>query len=42
MDWAINFIKDLSKRCFYGKITISFEAGKIVNVCKQSNHKPPR
>lgn len=42
MIWLINFIKDLSKRCFYGKIEISFEKGVPVNIKEVRNHKPPR
>jgi hypothetical protein len=40
MNWIIKFIKDLISRKYYGKITLSFEQGKIVNVKKSENIKP--
>lgn len=38
--WAIDLIKVLIKDKFYGKIEISFEAGKIVLVRKTETIKP--
>jgi hypothetical protein len=41
MTWLIDYINILTKQRFYGKITLSFEAGKLVNVQKVENIKPP-
>lgn len=41
MEWLIKFLKDLSNRAFYGKITISMVNGKIDRIEKYSSHKPP-
>ena len=40
MNWAIKIITDLCARKFYGKITISLVAGKIVLICKEETLKP--
>jgi hypothetical protein len=40
MNWAIKIIQDLVSRKFYGKITISFEKGKITVIHKIETLKP--
>lgn len=40
MNEAIKIIKDLMARKFYGKLTISFENGKIVLYRKEETIKP--
>lgn len=38
--WLIRIINDLSARKYYGKLTISFESGKVVIVKKEETMKP--
>ena len=40
MNWAIKIITDLCSRKFYGKLVLSFEAGKVTNIKKEENIKP--
>jgi len=40
MNWITKIINDLISRNFYGKITISFENGKITMVKKEETMKP--
>jgi hypothetical protein len=40
MKWAAKIITDLIARKFYGKLTISFEGGRIVMARKEETLKP--
>ena len=40
LNWAIKTIKDAIARKFFGKLTISLEGGKVVNIKKEENLKP--
>ena len=40
MIWLTKIIKDLIARKFYGKITITFDAGKPVLMRKEETIKP--
>jgi len=39
--WAIDLIKALIKRNYFGKLTLTFQKGKIVHVDKNESLKPP-
>lgn len=41
MAWLIQLIKDLCNSRYYGKVIVSFEAGKPVHVEKRISMKPP-
>jgi hypothetical protein len=41
-EWAINLIKAAVRDRFYGRITLHFEAGKIVHMKREQTLKPPK
>lgn len=41
-EWIAAHINDLMKTRFYGKVTLSFEAGNITTVKKEETIKPPK
>lgn len=41
MKWLLSVIKSLSESGWYGKLVISFEAGRITLVRKEETLKPP-
>lgn len=38
--WAIDLIKDMMKHSFYGKLTLTFEKGKITKAETYESIKP--
>jgi len=40
MEWIKAQIQGLIRKRFYGKLTIHFEAGRIVRAVKEENLKP--
>lgn len=42
MKWLLNLITSLRDAGWYGKLVISFEAGKITLVRKEETLKPPK
>jgi len=42
MKWLIDLIQSLQEVAWYGKLTISFEAGKVTLVRKEETLKPPK
>jgi len=40
MKWLSKYITDLIARKFYGKITVSFEKGRITHLKKEESIKP--
>lgn len=42
IDWVLGRIVDWSKNRRYGRIIVSVEDGKIVNLKEEQNLKPPR
>ena len=41
-EWLTAHIDNLVKERFYGKVTLSFEAGNITTVKKEETIKPPK
>jgi hypothetical protein len=41
-EWIADHIDNLVKSRFYGKVTLSFEAGNITTVKKEETLKPPK
>ena len=41
-EWAVSNLLGAHNTGFYGKITIQFEAGKIVLLRKEETKKPPK
>jgi len=40
LTWLREFAKKLKEQGFYGKVELTFQAGKIVNCLKQESIKP--
>jgi len=41
-DWLSEIIHELIAARFYGKVTLCFEAGKLVHVRKEETLQPPQ
>ena len=41
-EWLNKHLETLEKSRFYGKVTLSFEAGNITTVKKEETIKPPK
>lgn len=41
-DWVIGKIREVSRERFYGKLILSFEAGKLVHLKREETMKPPK
>jgi len=39
--WLKSYIREAVQNRFYGKITLSFEAGRLVHIKREENIKPP-
>ena len=42
MKWLVEIIKDLTNGKYFGKLIVTFEAGKPVHVEKRISLKPPK
>lgn len=40
--WLLGMLHELKNRGYYGKLEISFEAGRMVHLEKRESLKPPR
>jgi hypothetical protein len=40
--WLTKILNELKTKRFYGKITLSFEAGKLVTLRREETIKPPK
>jgi len=40
-EWVKDFFRELNGTGFYGKVTLSFEAGRVTTVKKEETLKPP-
>lgn len=41
MQWVISKMVEIITPCFYGSITISFQAGKVQHIETKRTEKPP-
>lgn len=42
MKWLLDLLTQLKEEQWYGKVTLSFEAGKVTLVRKEETLKPPQ
>lgn len=40
--WIDDFLKWAKEKAFYGKLTLHFEAGKLVHLKREETLKPPK
>jgi len=40
--WWVEYLNDLGKKTFYGKVTLQYENSKIVLIRKEETIKPPK